>query len=64
MLKLTKCGYCCDLCQAFTQREKLSKMWAKYYSGLNYSPEDIYCDDCLCIKEDAKRIDISYLVRA
>lgn len=39
-------------------------MWAKYYSGLTCSPEDIYCDGCLYIKEDAKRIDISYPVRA
>ena len=70
MKNLTMCGYNCELCKAYApnikkldQREKLSKVWKKYYN-LDIKPENIYCDGCRCEKEDAKRIDNSCPVRS
>lgn len=70
MSELTMCGYRCDLCKAFVdnikkkdQREMLSSIWAKYYSGLAIPTEDIYCDGCRCMHQDAKRIDNACPVR-
>lgn len=69
MGKMTMCGYRCDLCKAFAtnvrnkdEREMLSNIWKKYYD-LDIPVEQIYCDGCRCIKENAKRIDMGCPVR-
>ncbi len=51
---LTRCGYRCDLCLAYTpnvtgtpsNREKLSDGWFKYF-GFRLPPERILCDGCM-----------------
>lgn len=60
---ITMCGYRCDLCKAYVKnfrkedrRAELAGIWEKYY-GLQYKPEDIYCDGCRCMNKDAKRVD-------
>jgi hypothetical protein len=67
--KLTMCGYCCDECMAYApnikkndKRDELSRLWKKYYD-IETTPDQIYCDGCLCMKKDAKRIDDGCPVR-
>lgn len=66
---LSKCGYCCDLCKAYSpnllkndQRKGLSEMWKSCYD-LDIPPENIYCDGCKCQKAEAKLIDTECPVR-
>ncbi len=67
---ITMCGYRCDLCKAYVknvqkhdQRAELARVWEKYY-GLHYAPEEILCDGCRCMKNDARRVDNHCPVRA
>lgn len=69
MTTMTRCGYCCDLCKAYTpnvqindQRKELSEIWKKYYD-LNIPVDDIYCDGCRCERADAKFLDNNCPVR-
>ena len=66
---LSKCGYCCDLCKAYSpnilkndQRKGLSEMWKSCYD-LDIPPENIHCDGCRCQKAEAKLIDTDCPVR-
>ena len=68
--RLTMCGYLCDICKAFAsnikkkdERECLSALWRKYYD-LDINVENIYCEGCWSMKEDARRIDNNCPVRA
>lgn len=68
-MKMTMCGYCCELCKAYVvnisrkdERERLSNLWHKYYD-LNIPVDKIYCDGCRCDKDNAKRIDNNCPVR-
>lgn len=56
---LTRCGYRCDLCLAYTEnihgpedQKKISDGWFAYY-GFRIPPEEIRCDGCLA--PDAER---------
>jgi hypothetical protein len=67
---ITMCGYRCDLCKAYAgniqsldERQALSDIWRKYYD-LDIRPEDMWCDGCRCMREDARRIDMACPVRA
>ena len=65
---LTRCGFRCDLCLAYTpnitanpsNRQKLSDGWFKYF-GFRIPPEDILCDGCM--SENALLLDLSCPVR-
>ena len=68
--KLTMCGYCCDMCQAFVrnirkkdEREQLAGYWKRYYD-LDIPVENMNCDGCRCKKAEARRIDDACPVRA
>jgi len=51
---LTRCGYRCDLCQAYkpnveadpSAQQKMSDGWFKYF-GFRIPPEEILCDGCM-----------------
>jgi predicted N-acetyltransferase YhbS len=69
MAILSRCGYRCDLCQAYKanvavndQRRKVSELWGKYY-GLDVAAENIGCDGCLNLKSDAVIADSGCPVR-
>ncbi len=66
---IAMCGYRCDLCKAYVKnfrkddrRVELAFIWEKYY-GLQFKPEDIYCDGCRCMNKDARRVDNNCPVR-
>lgn len=57
--KFTMCGYCCEMCKAYTksikrkdEREELLRYWKKYYN-LEIPIEDMLCDGCRCKNEGA-----------
>jgi len=65
---LTRCGYRCDLCLAYTpnvtanpsNRKKLSDGWFKYF-GFRLPPEEIQCDGCM--GDNPRLVDSGCLVR-
>ncbi|MGI6518796.1 MAG: DUF3795 domain-containing protein [Bacillota bacterium] len=64
------CGYLCDMCKAFApnikkqdERERLSVLWSKYYD-LGIPAENICCDGCRSMKQNARCIDSDCPVRA
>ncbi len=68
--KVTMCGYCCDICKAYSanikkadERVKLSEYWKRYYA-LEIPAEHIYCDGCRCGKKDAALVDPACPIRA
>lgn len=69
MAILSRCGYRCDLCQAYKeniaaqdQRRRVQALWGKYY-GIEADAEDIGCDGCLSAKADAELADSNCPVR-
>nr|WP_308741982.1 DUF3788 family protein [uncultured Anaerocolumna sp.] len=68
-IKLTMCGYCCEMCKAYApnirkndERNELANMWKKYYN-LDIPPESIYYDGCRCTNKNARRVDNNCPVR-
>lgn len=59
---VTRCGYRCDLCLAYTgnirgpaDQQKISDGWFAYY-GFRIPPEEIRCDGCLTPDGECPRL--------
>ena len=67
--ELTMCGYCCDICKAYTknqkkkdEREEMAAYWKEYFH-IELPLEQICCDGCRSMKKDSHRIDMGCPVR-